>query len=98
MAKKNNVQNFVPEQEIVQEEVAPQQEEVLFESEAYGNAQPDAGMGTTVCKPMGIGGPIPVVAPKNNTIQLQPIIVPMAVVPYMSTFSGVSSFLEKSAT
>ena len=89
MAKKNNVQNFVPEQEIVQEEVAPQQEEVLFESEAYGNAQPDAGMGTTVCKPMGIGGPIPVVAPKNNTIQLQPIIVPMAVVPYMSQDNDV---------
>lgn len=83
MAKKNNVQNFVPEQEYVQEEVVLQ-EEVLFESEAYGNAQPDAGMGTTVCKTVGIGGPVPIIAPKNNTIQLQPIIVPMAVVPYMS--------------
>ena len=38
---------------------------------------------------MGIGGPIPVVAPKNNTIQLQPIIVPMAVVPYMSQDNDV---------
>lgn len=88
MARKNNVQNFVPEQEYVQEDVALQ-EEVLFESEAYGNAQPDAGMGTTVCKPVGIGGPIPIIAPRNNTIQLQPIIVPMAVVPYMSQDSAV---------
>ena len=83
MAKKNNVQNFVPEQEYVQEDVMLQ-EEVLFESEAYGSAQPDAGMGTTVCKPVGIGGPVPIIAPKNSTIQLQPIVVPMAVVPYMS--------------
>ncbi|MBO7326636.1 MAG: hypothetical protein J6U74_03905 [Clostridia bacterium] len=83
MAKRKNVQNFVPEQEVVQENVAPQ-EEVLFESEAYGSAQPDAGMGTTVCKPVGIGGPVPIVAPKSSTIQLQPIIVPLAVVPYMS--------------
>ena len=82
MAKRKNVQNFVPEQEIVQEVAA--QEEVLFESEAYGSAQPDAGMGTTVCKPVGIGGPVPIVAPKSSTIQLQPIIVPLAVVPYMS--------------
>ena len=88
MAKKKYVQNFVPEQEVVQEEVAVQ-EEVLFESEAYGSAQPDAGMGTTVCKPIGIGGPVPIVAPKSSTIQLQPIIVPMAVVPYMSQDSDV---------
>ena len=88
MAKKNNVQNFVPEQEYVQEELVLQ-EEVLFESEAYGNAQPDAGMGTTVCKPVGIGGPVPIIAPRNSTIQLQPIVVPMAVVPYMSQDSDV---------
>ena len=88
MAKKKNVQNFVPEQELYEEEVVLQ-EEVVFESEAYGNAQPDAGMGTTVCKPVGIGGPIPIIAPKNNTIQLQPIIVPMAVVPYMSQDADV---------
>ena len=83
MAKKDNVQNFVPQQETMQQPVAPQ-EEALFESEAYGSPQPDAGMGTTVCKPVGIGGPIPIVAPRSTTIQLQPIIVPMAVVPYMS--------------
>ena len=88
MAKKNNVQNFVPEQEYVQEDVMLQ-EEVLFESEAYGSAQPDAGMGTTVCKPVGIGGPVPIIAPKNSTIQLQPIVVPMAVVPYMSQDNDV---------
>lgn len=88
MAKKNNVQNFVPEQEYVQEELVLQ-EEVLFESEAYGNSQPDAGMGTTICKPVGMGGPVPIIAPRNSTIQLQPIIVPMAVVPYMSQDSDV---------
>ena len=88
MAKKDNVQNFVPQQETMQQPVAPQ-EEALFESEAYGSPQPDAGMGTTVCKPVGIGGPIPIVAPRSTTIQLQPIIVPMAVVPYMSQDNNV---------
>lgn len=64
-------------------------EEPLFESEAYGSPQPDAGMETTVTKPIGIGGPVPIVAPKHNTIQLQPIIVPLAVVPYMTQDSDV---------
>ncbi len=82
MAKKDKIQNFVPEQE------API-EETLFESEAYGNPQPDAGMETTVMKPVGMGGPVPIVAPKHNTIQLQPIIVPLAVVPYMTQDSDV---------
>ncbi len=83
MAKKDKIKNFAPEQE------APVQEETLFESEAYGNPQPDAGMETTVMKPIGIGGPVPIVAPKHNTIQLQPIIVPLAVVPYMTQDSDV---------
>ena len=82
MAKKDKIQNFVPEQEVVQEET-------LFEAEAYGNPQPDAGMETTVMKPVGMGGPVPIVAPKHNTIQLQPIVVPLAVVPYMSQDSDV---------
>jgi hypothetical protein len=82
MAKKDKVQNFVPEQELIQEET-------LFEAEAYGNPQPDAGMETTVMKPVGMGGPVPIVAPKHNTIQLQPIVVPLAVVPYMSQDSDV---------
>ena len=86
MAKKDKdkIQNFVPDQEVV----APQ-EEPIFEAEAYGNPQPDAGMETTVMKPVGMGGPVPIVAPKHNTIQLQPIIVPLAVVPYMSQDSDV---------
>ncbi len=61
----------------------------LFESEAYGSPQPDAGMETTVLKTIGIGAPVPIVAPKHNTIQLQPIIVPIAVVPYMTQDSDI---------
>ena len=38
---------------------------------------------------MGTGGPVPIVAPKHNTIQLQPIVVPLAVVPYMTQDSNV---------
>ncbi len=40
-------------------------------------------------KQVGIGGPVPIVAPKHNTIQLQPIVVPLAVVPYMTQDSNV---------
>lgn len=64
-------------------------DEPLFESEAYGTPQPEAGSDVTVMKPVGIGGPVPIVAPKHNTIQLQPIVVPLAVVPYMTQDSGV---------
>lgn len=83
MAKKDNVQKFTPEVENVQNE------ELIYESEAYGSPQPDAGMETTVMKPVGMGGPVPIVAPKHNTVQLQPIIVPLAVVPYMTQDSDV---------
>ena len=68
---------------------APVQEAALYESEAYGTPQPDEGATTTVMKPVGIGGPVPIVAPKHNTIQLQPIIVPLAVVPYMTQDTDV---------
>lgn len=64
-------------------------EETMFEAEAYADSTPDPGMETTVLKPVGIGGPVPIVAPKNNTVQLQPIVVPLAVVPYMTQDSGV---------
>lgn len=84
MAKKDNVQKFTPEVER-----SVQNEEVMYESEAYGSPQPDAGMETTVMKPVGMGGPVPIVAPKHNTVQLQPIIVPLAVVPYMTQDSDV---------
>ncbi len=84
MAKKDNVQKFTPE---VEKNLQP--EEVMYESEAYGSPQPDAGMETTVMKPVGMGGPVPIVAPKHNTVQLQPIIVPLAVVPYMTQDSDV---------
>ncbi len=64
-------------------------DEPMFESEAYTAPQPEAGSDVTVLKPVGTGGPVPIVAPKHNTIQLQPIVVPLAVVPYMTQDSSV---------
>ena len=64
-------------------------DDALLEAEAYGSPQPEAGSDVTVMKPVGIGGPVPIVAPKHNTIQLQPIVVPLAVVPYMTQDSNV---------
>lgn len=84
MSKKETVKIVPP---VVEEKSAANPP--LFESEAYGSPQPDAGMETTVMKPIGIGAPVPIVAPKHNTIQLQPIIVPIAVVPYMTQDSDV---------
>lgn len=91
MAKKDNhITTFAPETAPPVGNTAPREEEpVLYESEAYGNPQPDEGTKTTVMKPVGIGGPVPIVAPKHNTIQLQPIVVPLAVVPYMTQDSDV---------
>ena len=66
-----------------------EEEKPLFEAEAYGSPQPEAGSDVTVMKQVGIGGPVPIVAPKHNTIQLQPIVVPLAVVPYMTQDSSV---------
>ena len=88
MSKKNRRQEVVLEPEnnapVVFEEEKP-----LFEAEAYGSPQPEAGSDVTVMKQVGIGGPVPIVAPKHNTIQLQPIVVPLAVVPYMTQDSSV---------
>lgn len=64
-------------------------DEPMFESEAYTAPQPEAGSDVTVLKPVGTGGPVPIVAPKHNTVQLQPIVVPLAVVPYMTQDSSV---------
>lgn len=90
MAKKDNhVITTAPEQTEVQQTQPPVEEPVLYESEAYGTPQQDAGATTTVTKPVGVGGPVPIVAPKHNTIQLQPIIVPLAVVPYMTQDSDI---------
>ncbi len=86
MAKKDKNQEIVfsPDTNDVKVDDEP-----LFESEAYGTPQPEAGSDVTVMKPVGIGGPVPIVAPKHNTIQLQPIVVPLAVVPYMTQDSNV---------
>lgn len=86
--KEHNEVTFVPE-ESAAKDVAPEKEEPLYESEAYGTPQPDEGTKTTVTKPVGLGGPVPIIAPKHNTIQLQPIVVPLALVPYMTQDSDV---------
>ncbi len=49
----------------------------------------------TVLKTIGTGGPVPIKAPKHDTIQLQPIVVPLAVVPYMTHDSDVLRTDEK---
>ncbi len=64
-------------------------DEPIFEAEAYGVPQPEAGADVTVTKPVGIGAPVPIVAPRHTTVQLQPIVVPLAVIPYMSQDSEV---------
>lgn len=91
MAKKERVETTFNPEVKSEETTAPvaEEQETMYESEAYGNPRPDQGTRTTVMKTVGIGGPVPIVAPKHNTIQLQPIIVPLAVVPYMSQDSSV---------
>lgn len=86
MAKKDKNQEIVfsPDTNEV-----PVVDEPMFEAEAYASPQPEAGSDVTVTKPVGIGGPVPIVAPKHNTIQLQPIVVPLAVVPYMTQDSSI---------
>ena len=88
MSKKNRKQDVALESEN-STPVVFEEEPTLFEAEAYGSPQPEAGSDVTVMKQVGIGGPVPIVAPKHNTIQLQPIVVPLAVVPYMTQDSGV---------
>lgn len=85
MSKKDKKQEIVmtPDNEIKVED------EPMFEAEAYTAPQPEAGSDVTVMKTVGTGGPVPIVAPKHNTIQLQPIVVPLAVVPYMTQDSNV---------
>lgn len=86
MAKKEHYKDIVLTQDVGEVKV---EDEPLFESEAYTAPQPEAGSDVTVLKTVGVGGPVPIVAPKHNTIQLQPIVVPLAVVPYMTQDSGV---------
>lgn len=85
MAKKDRNQ----EVEFATENEQQFEEEPLFESEAYGTPQAEAGADVTVTKPVGIGAPVPIVAPRHTTVQLQPIVVPLAVIPYMSQDSDV---------
>ena len=89
MSKKNRKQEVVLEPENNAPVVFEEDNSALFEAEAYGSPQPEAGSDVTVMKQVGIGGPVPIVAPKHNTIQLQPIVVPLAVVPYMTQDSNI---------
>lgn len=86
MAKKERVQ--IETYPVGYPELVPE-DEPIYEAEAYGSPQPDAGSDVTVMKTVGVGGPVPIVAPKHNTVQLQPIVVPLAVVPYMTQDSSV---------
>ena len=88
MAKKNRKPEVDKAPEL-SETIVFDNDQTLYEAEAYGSPQPEAGSDVTVMKPVGIGGPVPIVAPKHNTIQLQPIVVPLAVVPYMTQDSGI---------
>lgn len=87
MSRKHQEDVFLEDEEPVTVDMADS--EPLYEADAYGSPQLDAGADVTVMKQVGIGGPVPIVAPKHNTIQLQPIVVPLAVVPYMTQDSNV---------
>lgn len=87
MARKHQDDDFLEKDEPLTVDMSDS--EPLFEADAYGSPQLDAGADVTVMKQVGIGGPVPIVAPKHNTIQLQPIVVPLAVVPYMTQDSNV---------
>ncbi len=82
MAKKDNLKDM--KTDAAESVLVTLSDEPMYESEAYESPEKDEGMATTVFKPIGAGGPVPIVAPKHNTVQLQPIIVPLAVVPYMT--------------
>ncbi len=85
MSKKTPNQNAAPP---VGNDLIPD-ETAILEAEAYNMPTPDAGADVTMFGTVGSGGPVPIIAPKHNTIQLQPIVVPLAVVPYMSQDSSV---------
>lgn len=85
MAKTNKKKEELRLKELEEQQKKAQE----FETEAYTEATPDPGMETTFTKVVGSGGPVPIVAPKHTTVQLQPIIVPLAVVPYMSSDSDI---------
>ena len=85
MAKKNKKKEELRLKELEEQQRKSQE----IETEAYSEATPDPGMETTFTKVVGTGGPAPIVAPKHTTVQLQPIIVPLAVVPYMSSDSDI---------
>ncbi|MCQ2409092.1 MAG: hypothetical protein MJ068_00950 [Clostridia bacterium] len=89
MAKKERKDEIVFSPADDSEVRVTEEEKPMYETEAYGSPKPDAGSEVTVMKQVGIGGPVPIVAPKHNTIQLQPIVVPLAVVPYMTQDSNV---------
>lgn len=91
MVKKNSEAFDLGTEPVREAEVlaADEQEETLYETDAYIAPETDPGANVTITKTIGRGGPVPIVAPRHDTIQLQPIIVPLAVVPYMSQDSAM---------
>ncbi len=64
-------------------------EDDFYEADAYDMPRTENGQDVTFVKPVGIGAPVPIVAPKHTNVQLQPIVVPLAVIPYMSQDTDV---------
>ncbi len=64
-------------------------EDDFYEADAYDIPRTENGQDVTFVKPVGIGAPVPIVAPKHTNVQLQPIVVPLAVIPYMSQDTDV---------
>lgn len=93
MAKRNLNQNLnqapvveepAPAVAVVEEPYCDMVEDDFYEADSYEFPQTENGQDVTFVKPVGIGAPVPIVAPKQHHVQLQPIVVPLAVVPYMS--------------
>ena len=76
MAKKDNHVSTAAQDSALAANSFPPEVPVLYESEAYGDPEPDAAASTTVTKPVGIGGPVPIVAPKATPYSCSPSSCP----------------------
>ncbi len=78
-----------PQEAVLAEPYYDMVEDDFYEADAYDIPQTENGQDVTFVKPVGIGAPVPIVAPKHTNVQLQPIVVPLAVIPYMSQDTDV---------
>ena len=65
MAKKNDHVPTAAQDQTSVQGAFPAEVPILYESDAYGDPEPDAAASTTIMKPVGTGGPVPIVAPKG---------------------------------